>query len=46
MEQIALSALSQVALGQPHTHTHTHNCFRQGVAGWGWLKQEDFPAVG
>ena len=24
MEQIALSALSQVALGQPHTHTHTH----------------------
>ena len=41
MEQTALFALSQVALGQPHTHTHTHDCFRQGVAGWGCLKQED-----
>ena len=33
MEQIALSALSQVALGQPHTHTHTHTTVSDKV----WL---------
>lgn len=32
MEQIALSALSQVALGQPHTHTHTQ--LFQTRCGW------------